>query len=163
MPDTFDELKKNNDKIKELIDELITYNKFENRIKKDLKILKKKYLGGEFGYEIYQKLKEKLINTTKEDNLKGYSSYILSLADKIEFLNTKIFLTIYENKSLEDIKKRKKPALPIFKKIEDDIESNKIEIIATKRYKYSVYLKILIMIRLLLMSAAHRSYALSGS
>lgn len=124
-----DKLKKYNLELRELTDELFTYIELEKRIRKDIDTLEKQYQRGDFGYEKYSQFKEKILSSVGE--IESLSSYINTLLDKIEYINTQVFLTIYEDNGVDYLQLHK-PVLPILKNIEDKVEDKKIENIVTK-------------------------------
>jgi len=129
----FEKLIRQNKEILEIVNEISSYKQFEDRIKSDLKRLEKKYEKGEFTFEEYEKLRFKILkNHSKSETVGSYKSYILDLADKVEFLNTQIFLSILEDDPKKNIKKIHHSSLPTIKKIEDKIEEGKVDRIIAK-------------------------------
>ncbi|MBR9675539.1 hypothetical protein GOV05_00865 [Candidatus Woesearchaeota archaeon] len=129
----FEQLKKYNSELKELIGELERYKQIESRIRKDYATLQRQYQRKEFGYEKYQRLKKKLLsdNDLKEE-IKNYDSYINLLIEKISYVNSQIFITAYEDKSYEEVRLAPKPPLSFLKPFEERLEEKKIGKIASK-------------------------------
>ena len=75
----------------------------------DLKLVESEYMLKKISYHKYTSLNNKILsNKTKDEILKKYENYHLSLNNKLKFLNSKIFSQIYEDYSFESLKIGKK-------------------------------------------------------
>ncbi len=103
----FEEIKKYCDEINLILEELQQYESYKLLLEKNLNALKKLYLSKKISYDTYQEKKRKILglNQLKEESeaeqIRYYEAYILSLLRKIEFANSQIFSTAYNDKSTE--------------------------------------------------------------
>ena len=111
--------------ILELIDELETQLSYKRRLVLAVNEVEKDYQKKRYTYSEYEeKLKQLLKGKKLKDWVDYYNSYVLSLLERIKFLNTQIFYKIYHDDRIE----RKLQGLEVIsaeKKIAKPVESVK--------------------------------------
>ena len=106
------------DEIEIILKEIDSYKSFKKLLLKDIKDLNKSYENGNFSYEKYVMLKQKLLGgKTKKDQVEYFNAYILSLVRKLEYLNTQIFSIVYKENPDKNHAKRARQKAALAKKV----------------------------------------------
>lgn len=87
-------------KIKELLDEIRAYEQNKRKLIESLKLIRKNYQAGQYGYFRYQELMNDLLEgRSKKEWIRYYNSYIYSLLKQIDLLNSRVFYEVYNDKT----------------------------------------------------------------
>jgi len=98
-------IKKTCNQILELIEEAERYHKYREGLSKRVAHLFQEYQQGKYTYFQYKELLSKIAKgRTKKDWEEYYSSYLYQLLKKIELLSSKLFYSIYDDKSWQKLK-----------------------------------------------------------
>jgi pilus assembly protein TadC len=99
------QLKKTAGQVLELIKEAEQYHKYREGLGKRVARLFHEYQSGKHTYFEYKELLSKLVKgKSKEDWEEYYSSYLYQIMKKIELLNSKLFYSVYDDKTGQRLK-----------------------------------------------------------
>lgn len=126
------DIKKLAEQVLELIKEAEQYHKYKEGLGKKIAELFHEYQSGKHSYFEYKNLLSKIVKgKTKQDWEEYYSSYLYQIMKKIELLNSKIFYSVFDDKSDQKFKVGRHPHVHVErvsqKKSEEQIPRPSIE------------------------------------
>ncbi len=121
------EIKKIAEQALELVKEAEQYHKYREGLGKRIAQLFHEYQSGKHTYFQYKELLSKLVKgKTKEDWEEYYSSYLYQIMKKLELLNSKLFYSVYDDKSEQKFRLGRHPAIHAAREAAPKEEEEKI-------------------------------------
>jgi len=92
-------------KVLDLVKEIEVYEYYKENLIDSLEKVNQRYLRGEFSFDDYQRMLQKILGEhSKSELIRYYNSYIFYLLKKVEFYNSQLFYVAYRDDLYKNLK-----------------------------------------------------------